>query len=381
MASFRQDLTIGILGGGQLGRMLIQGAIDLNLKIHVLDPSAEAPARPYAHSFTQGSLTDYDTVMAFGENLDLITVEIENVNTEALAALKEQGKTVYPDPDHLKLIQDKREQKQFYEQHGLPTPPFVLVENQAEVIAHKHRLPAVNKLGKAGYDGRGVQIIRTEADLEKAFDEPGLLEDLIPFEKEIAVLVARNADGQTITYPVVEMVFHPVHNLVEYLFSPADLSVLQAVQAKELAVSVVEKMEYVGLMAVEMFFTKEGTFLINEVAPRPHNSGHHTIRACQTSQYEQHLRAILGLPLGETEQMIPAAMLNLLGEPGHTGPTHYQGMEEALALPGVYPHIYGKAETRPFRKMGHVTLLDKDPTNLQKRAREVGNLLKVVTKG
>ncbi len=373
------EVKLGIVGGGQLGRMLIQAALDLSLHIEVLDPSAEAPCKPYAHRFTQGSLVDYDTVYDFGKDLDQLTVEIENVNTEALEALQKEGKTVYPDPKTLRLIQDKRLQKQFFEQHNLPTSPFRLVENQAAVIAAKDMLPAVHKLGKAGYDGRGVQILRNESDLEKAFDEPGLLEELVPFDKELAVLVARNPQGETVMYPVVEMVFHPEHNLVEYLFAPAEITAEVSEQAKELARQVVTHMEYVGLMAVEMFLT-DGKLLINEVAPRPHNSGHHTIKACYTSQYEQHLRAILGLPLGSPDQMTPAAMVNLLGESGHQGPTTYEGLDEAMRLSGVYPHVYGKAETRPFRKMGHVTLLAEDLASLKEKAVKVKETIRVVSR-
>ncbi|RMG61409.1 MAG: 5-(carboxyamino)imidazole ribonucleotide synthase [Bacteroidetes bacterium] len=378
MKSFYRDLRVGVVGGGQLGRMLIQAAIDLNVHISALDPAAEAPAAPYAHRFVQGSLTDYDTVYQFGQACDLLTIEIENVNTEALAALQAEGKTVYPDPAIIRLIQDKRVQKQFYRDHGLPTADFVLVENRAEVMAQADRLPAVNKLGRAGYDGRGVQVLRTEADLDKAFDAPGLLEDLVPFEREIAVIVARNPQGETATYPLVEMVFHPTANLVEYLIAPADLPVVQAVRAHEIAVQTVEALAYVGLMAVEMFVAPGGEILINEVAPRPHNSGHHSIRACYTSQYEQHLRAILGMPLGDTRQHTPAAMVNLLGAEGHTGPTRYQGVEKLLAIPGAYPHFYGKSTTKPYRKMGHVTILDPDRAALDHKVEQVKAAVQVV---
>ncbi len=380
MQTYYQELRVGVLGGGQLGRMLIQAAIDFNLHIRVLDPSAEAPCRPYAHHFEQGSITDFDTVYAFGQQVDLLTIEIEHVNTEALEALQAEGKRVFPDPKLIRLIQDKRLQKQFFAEHDFPTASFRLVENRAEVEALRGMLPAVNKLGQAGYDGRGVQILRSEADLAQAFDAPGLVEKLVPFEKEIAVLVGRNPQGDTATFPVVEMVFHPEHNLVEYLFAPAEMSVVQGVQAQERATKLAHQLDYVGIMAVEMFVAPGGQLLINEVAPRPHNSGHHTIRACLTSQYEQHLRAILGLPLGNPEQKLPAAMVNLLGEDGFRGPTLYRGLEEALSIGGVYPHLYGKAETRPFRKMGHVTLLDKDRDELRQKVVRVKDLIKVVAR-
>ncbi|MDP5171513.1 MAG: 5-(carboxyamino)imidazole ribonucleotide synthase [Bacteroidia bacterium] len=373
---FYRGLKLGVVGGGQLGRMLIQASIDFNVEIHVLDPDPEAPCKPYAHAFTQGSLDDYETVYQFGKDLDVITVEIEKVNADALATLKAEGKTVYPDPDILRMIQDKRAQKAYYQEHGLPTADFVLVNNASEV-RELGWMPAVNKLGKDGYDGRGVQILREPADFDKAFDAPGLVEKMVEFEKEIAIIVARNPQGDIKTYPLVEMVFHPEHNLVEYLYSPADVPVVQALRAREIAVDLVKSLDYVGLLAIEMFALKNGEVLINEIAPRPHNSGHHTIRACGTSQYEQHLRAILGLPLGDTTLLTPAAMVNLLGAEGHTGPAVYVGMEDALAIPGVFPHLYGKAETRPFRKMGHVTIIDRDVDQLRDKVMRVKDILKV----
>lgn len=379
MKRFYQDLKVGVLGGGQLGRMLIQASIDLNIHIQVIDPAADAPCSAFAPSFQQGSITDFDSVMTFGKNLDLLTIEIENVNVDALDALKAQGKMVYPDPQIIRLIQDKRTQKQFFKEKGLPTSPFVLTANKQDVMAQAHRLPFVQKLGKAGYDGRGVQVMRDISDLEKAFEEPSLIEDLIDFEKELAVLVARNPQGDIITYPIVEMVFHPVQNLVEYLFSPADIDSRIADDAKSLAHKVVEELDYVGILAIELFLTKEGELLINELAPRPHNSGHHTIRACSASQYEQHLRAILGLPLGDPVQLCPAAMVNMLGDANQVGPAVYAGIEQALAIPGAYPHIYGKSKTKPFRKMGHVTLLGEDLVILRRKVQEVQTLLKVVS--
>ncbi|TAE54680.1 MAG: 5-(carboxyamino)imidazole ribonucleotide synthase, partial [Bacteroidetes bacterium] len=335
----------------------------------------------YAHEFVQGSLSDFDTVYRFGQGCDLITIEIENVNTEALEALQAEGKTVYPYPKTIRLIQDKRVQKQFYQDRGLPTAPFQWVENQVDVREKAHTFPVVNKLARLGYDGRGVQVLRSAADLDKAFDAPGLLEAFVPFEKEIAVLVARNPQGEMAVYPVVEMLFHPEQNLVEYLSAPAEITEEQSVRARDIACQLAGALNYVGILAVEMFLTREGTIYINESAPRPHNSGHHTIRACSTSQYEQHLRAILGLPLGSTEQLCPAAMLNMLGEPGHSGPVRLEGIEEALAIPGVYPHFYGKAETRPFRKMGHVTILGHSQAELREKAERVRQVLKVVSGG
>jgi 5-(carboxyamino)imidazole ribonucleotide synthase len=368
---------IGILGGGQLGRMLIQSGIDFNIHFSVLDPDASAPCSGIS-SFTHGKITDYQTVVDFGKNCDLITIEIENVNVEALKELGRQGKKVFPQPDVIQLIQDKRTQKEFYKKHQIPTADFILTENKQQVIANRSFLPAVNKLGKEGYDGRGVQLLRSEADLEKAFDAAGLLEKLIDFEKEIAVIVARNEAGEIISYPAVEMVFHPTANLVEYLFSPAEISPAIAKEADDIAKSVIEKMNMVGLLAVEMFVTKDGKVLVNEVAPRPHNSGHQTIEANITSQYEQHLRAILNLPLGNTSTVMPSAMVNLLGEDGFSGEAKYQGLEETLRLTGTHIHLYGKKLTKPFRKMGHVTIVDADLDSLRKKANFVKQTLKVI---
>jgi 5-(carboxyamino)imidazole ribonucleotide synthase len=376
MAAFNPNFTIGILGGGQLGRMLIQAGINLDLNFQVLDPDPQAPCAGLAR-FTQGKLTDYETVLAFGKNCDVITIEIENVNTKALTELEKAGKKVFPQPHVIELIQDKRVQKKFFLDHDIPTAPFILVNNKTEVSRQADFLPAVNKLGKEGYDGRGVQIIKTKADLDKAFDAPGLLEKLIPFEKEIAVIVSRNESGEVAIYPPVEMVFHPEANLVEYLFSPAQIESHISQQAQAIARNVITRLNMVGLLAVEMFVTKEGTVLVNEVAPRPHNSGHQTIEGNVTSQYEQHLRAILNLPAGNTEMLAPSAMVNLLGEAGFTGSACYEGLELVLKTEGVHVHLYGKKITKPFRKMGHVTIVDADPIRLKKKANFVKETLKV----
>lgn len=366
-----------MLGGGQLGRMLIQAGIDYNIPFSILDPDPNAPCSTLA-PFQVGKLTDYDTVMKFGEACDILTIEIENVNTVALRELEKRGKKVYPQPAVIELIQDKRTQKIFYRDCGIPTADFILTENAHDVQQNRGFLPAVNKLGREGYDGRGVQILRTEQDLSKAFDAPGLLEKLIDFEKEISVIVARNAKGEVKTFPVVEMVFHPVHNLVEYLFAPAELppSVIQ--EADSIARRIIHELDMIGLLAVEMFVTKDGEVLVNEIAPRPHNSGHQTIEANVTSQYEQHLRAILNLPLGDTDLILPSAMVNLLGEPEHSGPAKYEGFNEVISLPGVHVHLYGKQFTKPFRKMGHVTIVDADINRLKEKATFVKETLKVV---
>ncbi len=369
-------IKIGILGGGQLGRMLIQKGIDWNIDFSVLDPDPGAPCKGIA-TFTHGKLTDQDTVLSFAGSSDIITIEIENVSTQALKLLESSGKKVYPQPDVIELIQDKRKQKQFYRKHNIPTAEFILTENKDDVRSHADFLPAVNKLGREGYDGRGVQIMRVKADLDKAFDKPGLLEKLVDFTKEISVIVARNESGEIASYPAVEMVFHPQANLVEYLFSPADISTKVADEADQIARTVIEKLNMVGLLAVEMFVTPSGDVLVNEVAPRPHNSGHQTIEANVTSQYEQHLRAIMNLPLGSTACIKPSAMINLLGEDGFSGPARYEGMEEVLKIEGAYVHLYGKKLTKPFRKMGHVTLTDTDIESLKKNANFVKRTLKV----
>lgn len=376
---FYRDLKIGVLGGGQLGRMLLQAAIDYNLYIEILDSDSRCPCSMLTRNFHLGYLTDYETVYRFGEDLDMITIEIENVNVAALEALEKEGKMVYPQPHILRMIQDKRLQKQWLKDHNIPTSDFVLTEKKEDLISLTHRLPAVHKLGSGGYDGRGVQIIHNETDISKGFDAPSVLEDLVPIQKELAVIVARNPQGETSVFPLVEMVFHPTANLVEYLMSPAEVPFQIEVEAEAIAREIVNKLEYVGLMAVELFWDKAGKLWVNELAPRPHNSGHHTIRSCATSQYEQHLRAILGLPLGAPTLLHPAAMLNLLGEPEHSGKVFYQGVEAALKIGGVYPHFYGKTDTKPFRKMGHVTILDENKIHLIEKVRKVQDLLKVVT--
>jgi 5-(carboxyamino)imidazole ribonucleotide synthase len=368
---------LGVLGGGQLGRMLIQSAINYNQDIHILDPDPDAPCKDFAQEFTIGSLKDFDIVYAFGKKCDVITVEIESVNTEALGKLEQEGKLVYPQPHILRLIQDKRAQKEFYKANEIPTADFILTENKAEVIKNSDFLPAVNKLGKDGYDGRGVQVLRSPDDLGKAFDAPGLLEKLIDFDREIAVTVARNANGDLAVYPSVECAFHPTANLVEFLFAPADISEEIEKKACEIAKKIILKLNMVGILAVEMFVTKEGEILVNEIAPRPHNSGHHSIEANFTSQFEQHLRAVMNWPLGNTELRCPAAMINLLGEEGFTGPVLVEGKDQVMAEKGVYIHLYGKKITKPFRKMGHVTLLDDNVDNLKKRAQRIKEVLKI----
>lgn len=372
-----QQQTLGILGGGQLGRMVIQSAISYNIDVHILDPDANAPCKSICQKFVQGNLKDFDTVYAFGKDCDVITIEIEHVNTEALEKLAAEGKKVYPQPDLIRLIQDKRVQKTFYRANNIPTADFILTDSKEQVLANADFLPAVNKLGKEGYDGRGVQILRSAEDLQKAFEAPSLLEKLIPFEQELAVIVARNERGELKAYSPVECAFHPTANLVEFLFAPATVTDVIAEKAKQVAIQVIEALGLIGILAVELFVTKEGEVLVNEIAPRPHNSGHHTIEANFTSQFEQHMRAVMNMPLGNTELRMPAAMVNLLGEEGFSGDVLVEGLDEAMAEKGVYVHLYGKKTTKPFRKMGHVTILDEDVHQLQSRALGIKNLIKI----
>lgn len=371
---------LGMVGGGQLGRMFIQEAINFDVHVHVLDPDANAPCKHIAHSFTQGSLNDYDTLYNFGLDKDVLTVEIENVNIEALEALEKLGKKVFPQPRVLRIIKDKGIQKEFYKDHNIPTAPFQLTENLDDVKQLADQIPFVQKMRTGGYDGKGVQVIRTVSDFENAFETPSVIEEMIPFEKEISIIVARNENGEMAVYPAVECEFSEEANLVEFLFAPANISTEIENNAIELAKSVIEKLEMVGILAVELFLSKDGSLLVNEIAPRPHNSGHHTIECNVTSQFEQHLRSVLNLPLGSTEILQAGAMINLLGEKGYEGDVFYEGLEKFIGKPGVHPHIYGKAQTKSFRKMGHVTIAGKDLEKVKALAIEVKNGIRVLAK-
>ncbi len=374
---FYNNFKLGVLGGGQLGKMLIQEAVNLNIETHILDPDAHAPCKDISHKFFHGSLKDFETVYNFGKQVDLLTIEIEHVNVEAMERLQAEGLQVYPQPEILKIVQDKGLQKQFYRVNKIPTAPFHLVNNKDEIKQFAAEFPFFQKMRKEGYDGRGVVRLTNPNNLEKAFDAPSVLEKLIDFEKEISVIVSRNAKGEISSFPAVELVFNPQANLVEHLFSPANISAEIEKQAKEIAVQVIESLKMVGLLAVEMFLTKTGEILVNEIAPRPHNSGHQTIEGNFTSQYMQHLRAILDLPPGNTDLKIPAVMVNLLGEPGFTGDAVYEGIEEVMKIDGVNIHLYGKTTTKPFRKMGHVTIIDTDLKSAMRKAEQVKKTLKV----
>jgi 5-(carboxyamino)imidazole ribonucleotide synthase len=368
---------LGILGGGQLGRMFIQEAINYNISVSILDPDADAPCKNICDYFEIGSLSDYHTVYNFGENLDLITIEIEKVNIEALEDLEKKGVTVYPQPRVIRLIQDKGLQKQFFKENDIPTSPFKLFSNKEQLKATNYPFPYIQKLRKDGYDGRGVKKISNQQDLEQAFDQPSLIENLIDFEKEIAVIVARNANGEISTFPMVEMDFNPQANLVEFLISPSTYNFDIQQRAETIAKNIAESLNIVGILAVEMFLTKDHQILVNEVAPRPHNSGHQTIEGNYTSQFEQHLRAIFNLPLGDTKSIANAIMINLLGESGYEGIADYEGLEEILKIDGVYVHLYGKKYTKPFRKMGHVTIIDENREKAIEKAKFVKEHIKV----
>ena len=375
------DLTLHILGGGQLGKMLIEAASDWNIRCHVLDPDPDCSCSRLAWQFTCGSFKDYDAVMAFCADAHYITIEIEHVNTDALRDLKAQGKQVFPDPDMLDIIKDKGKQKSFYAEHGIPTSPFTLYDDadaiRQAVASGTRTLPFVQKSCTAGYDGKGVQVVRTKDDLDKLLPGASLAEELIPFEKELAVIVARSTNGDTKAFPAVEMEFHPTANLVEFLLSPAHINSELEQKAQQLAVRTIEAMNLYGILAIEMFLTADGDILVNEVAPRPHNSGHHTIEANITSQYQQLLRSIFGLPLGSTALSTTSMMVNLLGEDGYTGEAIYEGLPECLAMEGVYVHLYGKKITKPFRKMGHVTIVDIDTAKAREKANFVKDNLKI----
>ena len=380
---FSSNFTLGILGGGQLGKMLLQETRKWDIKTKVLDPSSQAPSRLACNEFEQGDLLDYDTVVNFGKTVDVLTIEIENVNIEALEFLEQSGVKVYPSSKSLKRIANKATQKLFYTDQQIPTAPFsrfAYTNEIAESIANGGiSMPFVWKSAQFGYDGQGVKVVRQASDLEQLPNVACIAEQLIPFEKELAVIVCRNPSGYTVHYPVVEMEFHPEANQVEYVLCPARIEPKVAQKAIDVALKTSAAYEHIGLLAVEMFLTKEGEILVNEVAPRPHNSGHYSIEASNTNQYEQHLRAVLDLPLGNTESKVAAVMVNLVGAEGHTGPVVYQNMEDLLNLKGVTPHIYGKKETRPFRKMGHVTIVDKDMQKARTIAETVKKSIAVIS--
>ena len=379
MAKQISDLKLGILGGGQLGRMMIQEAINYNVTTLVLDPDADAPCKHICNHFTHGSISDYDTVYNFGKKADIITIEIEKVNIEALEQLEKEGKLVFPQARVIRLIQDKGVQKQFFKENDIPTAPFQLVSNKKELVNPNFPFPYMLKQRKDGYDGKGVMKMGSVADIDQAFDSPSLIEELVDFEKEVAVIVARNSDGDMKTFPMVEMEFNAEANLVEFLISPSTYPEDLQLKAEAIAKKVALALNITGILAVEMFITKDGNILVNELAPRPHNSGHHSIEGNFVSQFDHHLRAIYNLPLGDTRARSNAVMINLLGEKGHEGVAVYEGLEKIMSLDGVYVHLYGKKYTKPFRKMGHVNIVDQNREQAIEKANFVKNTLKVIS--
>ncbi|RRQ49342.1 5-(carboxyamino)imidazole ribonucleotide synthase [Maribacter algicola] len=384
MNYFSSDFKLGILGGGQLGKMMLYETRKWDVWTKVLDASPEAPCKISCDQFVQGELLDFETVYNFGQGLDVLTIEIENVNLDALERLEKEGLKVFPQPRALRIIQNKAKQKLFYVDHDIPTAEFqrfaYLSEIEDSINNGGLKLPFVWKVAQFGYDGQGVKVVRSLADLQGLPKGECIAETMIPFKNELAVIVARNSKGETKTYPVVEMEFHPEANQVEYVICPARIDDKVATKARELALHVAEKIGLTGLLAVEMFQTQDDQILVNEVAPRPHNSGHYSIEASYTNQFEQHIRCILNLPLGATESKVAGIMVNLVGAEGHTGDVVYENMEEILKLEGVTPHIYGKKQTRPFRKMGHVTIVNPDIDQARKTAQQVKETIKVISK-
>ena len=384
MDFFSTSKTLGILGGGQLGKMLLYTTRKWDIKTKVLDPSENAPSRLACDHFVQGDMTDFQTVYDFGRNVDVLTIEIEKVNVEALEKLEKEGVKVYPQPHVLKTIQNKCLQKRFYKTHNIPTAPFEEFENldqvKQSILKGGLSFPFVWKSAEMGYDGYGVSIVYSNKEVEELKSGPCLVEELVPFEQELSIIVCRRPQGETVHYPVVESEFHPTANQVEYVLCPARISDQAAQKAIAVALKTAEAYGQIGLLAVELFLTPEGEVLVNEVAPRPHNSGHFSIEASYTCQFEQHIRAVLDLPLGKTESKASAVMVNLVGKEGHHGPVIYKNIDQVLAIEGVIPHIYGKKETRPFRKMGHITIIHPKIDTARKMAQQVKETLSVISK-
>ncbi|WP_431165017.1 5-(carboxyamino)imidazole ribonucleotide synthase [Tenacibaculum halocynthiae] len=381
---FSSNFKLGVLGGGQLGRMLLTETQKLDIYTVILDSNNEAPCAQICNEFHQGDLLDFDTVYNFGKKVDVLTIEIENVNIDALDKLEAEGHTIYPKPENLRTIQNKARQKVFYHDHNIPTADFSRFASLEEL---KHSIdngavnfPFVWKSARFGYDGNGVKIVKSITDLNNLPTDECIAEKLIPFKNELAVIVARNTDGEVKTYPVVEMEFHPEANQVEYVICPARIEENVAKKAREIALKVADIFDFVGLLAVEMFQTENDDILVNEVAPRTHNSGHYSIEASYTNQFEQHLRSILNLPLGNTDSKLAGIMVNLVGAEGHTGEVVYKNIEEILKIDGVTPHLYGKKTTKPFRKMGHVTIVNTDINEARKVAQQVKETIQVIAK-
>ena len=368
-------IKAGILGGGQLGRMLLQAAANYPVETYVMDNNPECPAAHLCHGFTKGDFKNFEDVYNFGKGLDVITIEIENVNEEALQKLEDEGIKVFPKPGALKIIKNKISQKEFYKKIEVPSGDFVVTKNRSELAAHSDFLPAVHKIAHGGYDGRGVALINTEADIEKGFDGPAVLEKMIAIKKELSVIIAVNEKGESAIYEPVDMVVDQRLNLLNYQISPAVIPEKVFWKAEAIALKVVKELNTPGIFAVELFTDQDDNVFVNETAPRVHNSGHHSIEACFSSQFDMLWRVMLGYPLGNTDHILNAAIVNLIGEPGHNGVAHYEGLNEVLAMDNVFVHIYGKKETKPGRKMGHVTILSNEPQELLHKANQIKNLL------
>ena len=370
-------LKVGILGGGQLGRMLLQAAANYPVETFVLENDPECPAAHLCNHFTKGDIRNFDAVYAFGKNLDALTIEIENVNIEALEKLESEGVKIYPRPSVLKIIKNKIFQKEYYKSNGIPSPEFIITNNLEELKNAGDFLPAVHKLGEGGYDGRGVQILRRREDTDKGFDKPSVLEKMVAIQKEVAQMVAINEKGETVLYPPVEMHFDADLNMLDYQLCPAEIEEKTLWKIEAIALSVVRNFKSPGIFAIELFIDKNGDVLVNETAPRVHNSGHHTIEAHFSSQFDMLWRIMLGFPLGNTDAILPSIMVNVIGAEGFNGDAKYEGLEEALKIENAFVHLYGKKQTKPGRKMGHVTIISGDKQELLHQSNKVKRTLLV----
>ena len=372
-------IKAGILGGGQLGRMLLQAAANYPVETYILESDATCPSAHLCHHFSKGDITNFEDVYNFGKGLDVVTIEIENVNEDALQKLENEGVKVFPNVAALKIIKSKILQKEFYKSIEVPSGDFIITNSKADLLQHKDFLPAVHKLAKGGYDGKGVELLHTEADFEKGFDAPAVLEKMVAIHKELSMIIAVSQNGETVIYEPVDMVVDQRLNLLSYQICPAVIPEKLMWKAEAVALKVVKELKSPGIFAVELFSDKEGNIFVNETAPRVHNSGHHSIEACYSSQFDMLWRVMLNYPLGNTDHILPAAIVNLVGEENHTGEAVYQGLEEVLAMDNVFVHIYGKKITKPGRKMGHVTILSNEPQELLHKANQIKQLLKVVS--
>jgi len=383
MNFFSTNKKLGILGGGQLGKMILYATRKWDIYTFVMDPKADAPARLACDQFVVGDLMNFDSVINFGSKLDILTIEIENVNVKALYELEKKGVKVYPQPSVLEVIQNKSKQKNFYKKKNIPTSNFKTFSNieslKNSVAKGNLSYPFVWKAASMGYDGYGVSVIKNNKDLESLNDCECIIEDLVSIKSELSVIVARRINGEVKTFPVVEMEFHPNSNQVEFVICPARISSRIRLKAEKLAIEVSEKFKHIGILAVEMFLTETDEIIVNEVAPRPHNSGHLTIESSYTCQFEQHIRSILDLPLGSPINKIPAVMVNLVGKHEYFGPVIYKNIDQILVIDGVTPHIYGKKQTHPNRKMGHVTITNKNLKEAIRIGKQVKSIIEVIS--